>query len=254
LPRNLEIKAGTDDQIDRYYLVDATGRERLKLRRSRIAGAQLVRYTRPEIAGLRASDYEITAVRDAEARACLVPKGKPLVTVRKSREILLIDNVRIHLDTVEGLGKFVELEAVVDASHDEAACREDLRRLMSAFGLGEDDLVRASYSDLLLAVGLPRRILLTGAPGCGKTTLVKSLVRSLEDVRLSGFFTEETRGPQGRTGFRIQSLDGKEGLLEELDAEAKAARIEVTRENREALAEGVSRRLRILVDVSSGPW
>src|SRR6059036_832338 len=141
VPRNLEIKvrvadlaparataarlgarpAGVEVQVDRYYELE--GGSRLKLRTVPGRPAELIRYRRPECDAVRTSDYEVTPVRDADARRCLVPETRPVVTVRKRREVLLLDNVRIHLDEVDGLGRFLELEAVVDAAHDEAAGR-----------------------------------------------------------------------------------------------------------------------------------
>ncbi len=59
----------------------------------------------------------------------------------------------------------------------------------------------------------PPRILLTGAPGCGKTTVVRAVVELLVGVRAVGFYTEEVRGRAGRTGFRVVGLDGSSGRL-----------------------------------------
>jgi predicted adenylyl cyclase CyaB len=165
--RNVEVKRRVDDlaalrprvialgarsvwrreQIDRYYELD--GVRRLKLR-TWPGGAELIRYDRPETRGVRPSDYEITRVRDGEAGACLVPKGSPLVTVRKRRELLLLDNVRFHLDDVDDLGTFLEIEAVLDDDHDQATCEASVRGIMEALGLQERDLVRASYGEMLL--------------------------------------------------------------------------------------------------------
>src|SRR5262245_58792643 len=103
--------SATEQQVDRYFELD--GSARLKLRTINGQKAQLIRYHRPETTSVRCSDYDITPVRDHEAEACLVPKGKPVVTIRKRREIFLRDNVRFHLDQVEELGTFLELEAVV---------------------------------------------------------------------------------------------------------------------------------------------
>jgi predicted adenylyl cyclase CyaB len=167
MARNVEMKARLDDldaaravaarvgarfewadtQVDRYYEID--GGRRVKLRTCERAPAELIRYDRPETSGVRSSDYEVLPVRDPAAHACLVPKGEPLVVVRKRRELWLVDNVRIHLDTVDGLGTFLELEAVVDDAHDGAACRAAVDRLLAAFGIDAADCVRASYSDLL---------------------------------------------------------------------------------------------------------
>ena len=90
-------------------------------------------------------------MRDGAAGACLVPQGEPLVVVRKRREILLRENVRIHLDAVDGLGTFLELEAVVDETHGDARCRAQVAELMAALGIGAAELIPASYADLLLA-------------------------------------------------------------------------------------------------------
>jgi len=59
----------------------------------------------------------------------------------------------------------------------------------------------------------PPRILVTGPPGIGKTTLVRRVVERLHGKRLSGFYTEELRGRGGRTGFRIVTLDGRDARL-----------------------------------------
>src|SRR5512134_355895 len=60
---------------------------------------------------------------------------------------------------------------------------------------------------------MTRRILLTGAPGCGKTTVVRKVADLLRGAAC-GFYTEEVRGDKGqRIGFRVTSLDGKQGEL-----------------------------------------
>ena len=167
MSRNIEIKArvadldaaraialrlgavphADEEQTDRYYAVD--GARRVKLRTIAGGRAELIDYQRAEASGVRASDYTVTPVRDEAAGLCLVPKGRPLVVVRKRREVLLWQNVRIHLDRVDGLGTFLELEAVVDQRHDDAACRAHVATLMAALQLRDDDLIRASYAELL---------------------------------------------------------------------------------------------------------
>jgi adenylate cyclase class 2 len=141
------VDTGVDEQVDRYYALD--GGRRVKLRTGR-DGAQLIRYDRPETAGVRASEYELLPVREPATHACRVPSGEPLVVVRKRRRILLVDNVRIHLDDVDGLGTFLELEAVVDGAHDDARCRAQVDEVLAALGLADATPIRASYAELLL--------------------------------------------------------------------------------------------------------
>jgi nucleoside-triphosphatase len=56
------------------------------------------------------------------------------------------------------------------------------------------------------------KVLLTGRPGCGKTTLIKRVVDQLE-LPAGGFYTEEIRQRGGRVGFKIVTLEGEEALL-----------------------------------------
>ncbi|MBW2245561.1 MAG: CYTH domain-containing protein [Deltaproteobacteria bacterium] len=70
--------------------------------------------------------------------------------VRKEREIALVGNVRIHLDRVEGLGTFLELEAVFDASPEaEAEERKKVDRLMEQLGIRPEDLIDTSYEAMV---------------------------------------------------------------------------------------------------------
>lgn len=62
-----------------------------------------------------------------------------------------------------------------------------------------------------------KKILLTGLPGVGKTTLIKKLSEELYDQHPVGFYTEEIREEAVRKGFGLVSLDGKRGLLSHID-------------------------------------
>jgi len=55
-------------------------------------------------------------------------------------------------------------------------------------------------------------LLLTGRPGVGKTTVIKAVVESLGE-QAGGFYTEEIRGPGGRKGFRLVTLDRQEAVM-----------------------------------------
>ena len=73
------------------------------------------------------------------------------VVVRKVRRLFLLDNVRIHLDEVDGLGNFLEFEAVLNPGQDEADGYAQLETLQSEFGIATEAIIGASYSDLLTA-------------------------------------------------------------------------------------------------------
>jgi nucleoside-triphosphatase len=61
------------------------------------------------------------------------------------------------------------------------------------------------------------KILLTGLPGCGKTTAVMQIVNSLECKKVAGFYTQEIRLGDTRKGFRWTCLDGATGILAHVD-------------------------------------
>jgi homotetrameric cytidine deaminase len=164
--RNVEIKArdadpattleralalGASDegvltQRDTYF---GRARGRLKLREQKPGGAQLIAYSRPDSDAARTSAYRLADVGDPDAlREALDAALGTRVVVDKRRHLLLWEGVRIHLDEVEGLGAFVELEGVAPPDSDLARERELVARLRDELALGEP--VAVSYSDLLL--------------------------------------------------------------------------------------------------------
>ena len=70
--------------------------------------------------------------------------------VRKTRRLFLHENVRIHLDEVEGLGNFLEFEAVLEEGQDEADGYAQLETLQRDFKIHDEAIVGTSYSDLLM--------------------------------------------------------------------------------------------------------
>jgi homotetrameric cytidine deaminase len=142
---------GMRHQRDTYF---GRARGRLKLREQSGPGAeertaQLIAYQRADADAARTSAYRIADVADPDAlREALDAAFGTLVVVDKRRHLLLYDTVRIHLDDVEGLGAFVELEGVAAADSDLTREHELVGRLRGELALG--DPVAVSYSDLLL--------------------------------------------------------------------------------------------------------
>jgi predicted adenylyl cyclase CyaB len=139
---------GVDDQVDTYFVTRAG---RLKLRESSLSGAQLVPYFRSDEPLARRSDHQVIAVEDGPGMLRMLSEmlGVHRV-VRKRREIALYENVRIHLDRVETLGTFVELEAVWDGGAAGLAEQErKLAFLRERLGVRDADVIAGSYETLL---------------------------------------------------------------------------------------------------------
>jgi len=137
---------GLQQQTDTYFRVPAG---RLKLRVIEGKPAVLIGYHRPDEPGVRGSDYYLVPVPDPELlllalRAALGVRG----TVRKQRDIWHWHNVRIHLDEVDKLGRFLELEAVLTAEADEGISRQRLQHLKQTLGMSPEEIA-GSYADLL---------------------------------------------------------------------------------------------------------
>jgi homotetrameric cytidine deaminase len=116
------------------------------------AGGELIAYRRPDAAQAGESSYVRAPAQDADAlREALDAALGTTVVVAKRRRLFIWENVRIHLDDVDGLGTFLELEAVVaqDGSDLDDA-RAKVARLREALAIEDGSLVAASYSDLLL--------------------------------------------------------------------------------------------------------
>jgi homotetrameric cytidine deaminase len=166
--RNIELKArdpqpgrtlelalalGAEDrgeiaQRDTYF---ARARGRLKLREQEPGEAELIQYRRADAPDARESVYRRVPAGEAAAlRDALDAALGTLVVVQKRRRLLVWDGVRIHLDEVEQLGSFLELEAVAAPESDLAAERDKVERLRGGLEIADEALVVQSYSDLLL--------------------------------------------------------------------------------------------------------
>ena len=148
-------------QVDTYFAVP---RGRLKLRWTDPAdgepAVELIAYARPDVDGPRWSAYHRASVPVAEASAlaaALTTTLGVLVVVAKTRRVGLIGRTRVHLDEVDGLGTFVELETVIGEGPDGGADAE-LTGIAARLGLapGGGNVVAGSYAELLLAAGAVR--------------------------------------------------------------------------------------------------
>jgi adenylate cyclase class 2 len=138
---------GADHQVDTYFRVP---RGRLKVREGRIENA-LIYYQRSNAPRARRAQIEMMLLpRRNSVRAILSAVLGVLVVVDKRREIYFVGNVKIHLDRVRGLGKFVEVEAISRVS-DLRKIRAQARKFQKLFQIADADIVPESYSDLALA-------------------------------------------------------------------------------------------------------
>jgi adenylate cyclase, class 2 len=144
---------GVEQQTDTYFFA-ANGR--LKLREIEGRGAWLVGYERADGEGSRGSDYRLIPIPEpVDFKAALATTLGVRVVVRKRREIYLVDNVRIHLDQVEGLGEFLEFEAVLDAAMDDMHGHAQVARLTSQFRETLGEPTSTGYADLLISRSAP---------------------------------------------------------------------------------------------------
>lgn len=170
--RNVEIKAKIKDydkickvaerlsngpptlikQSDTFYTVN-TGR--LKMRFYEDSAATLVRYDRDDEIGPKCSNYELLQFSAAEndkaklldvmLQKCLGARGK----VVKQRKLYMVGETRIHIDTVENLGNFMELEVVLRPEQSVEEGQEIANKLQTELGVNNEDLIECAYIDML---------------------------------------------------------------------------------------------------------
>ncbi|HEX6270727.1 MAG TPA: class IV adenylate cyclase [Anaerolineales bacterium] len=167
MPSNIEIKARARDfaEISRRaeLLSDTpvevirqediffkTERGRLKLRLLAPNRGQLIYYTRPDREGPKRSDYHIYETPDPENLKRVLDlaygfRGR----VRKTRYLYLVGQTRVHLDDVEGLGQFLELEVVMAPGQSDAEGEAIAEELMRRLGVERGERLEGAYIDLL---------------------------------------------------------------------------------------------------------
>ena len=149
LPRALALAGAAPVAIDQHDTFYRVPHGRLKLRRFGDGSAELIQYQRADVADAKASDYVRVPVADADAlhraleRACGATGD-----VRKRRLLLLVDQTRIHLDRVEGLGDFMELEVVLREGQSDAEGSVAAEALMRELGLADAPRIAGAYADL----------------------------------------------------------------------------------------------------------
>jgi predicted adenylyl cyclase CyaB len=167
MPTNIEIKARASAWDRQHHLARqlsgsppqrivqedvffhaTTGR--LKLRILSATTGELIFYHRPDAAGPKQSDYRISRTDDPEGlRALLASALGTRGIVRKQRDLYLVGQTRIHFDSVDGLGRFIELEVVLPDSQRREDGVQIAEDLMARLEIRPDDLVTGAYVDLL---------------------------------------------------------------------------------------------------------
>jgi adenylate cyclase class IV len=133
-------------QVDTFF---RTPRGRLKLRVPSPGSVELIYYERADESGPRRSVYFVAPVADPPAlRAVLEESLGIRGVVRKTRELFIAGDTRVHIDDVESLGRFLELEVML-SDGGEAAGRTRCRELMDSLGVDDADLVDRAYIDML---------------------------------------------------------------------------------------------------------
>jgi predicted adenylyl cyclase CyaB len=167
MPRNVEVKARVThfdalrrrtesmsdtpvevlDQRDTFFVVP---RGRLKLRILAPDACELISYKRPDDAGAKVSEYFIVRSSDPEAflkvlSAALEIRG----VVAKRRFLYRIGRTRVHLDEVDGLGTFIELEVVLEEGQSIEDGSGVAERLLTDLGVEDGNRVSGAYIDLM---------------------------------------------------------------------------------------------------------
>ena len=169
MPSNIEIKAQarnfaeikarvenlSDTPVEVIPQEDTffnTSQGRLKLRVLAGEKGQLIYYTRPDEEGPKRSDYHISYTSDpTNLRRVLALAYGVRGVVQKTRYLYLVGQTRIHLDDVEGLGKFLELEVVMQEGQSDAEGQAIAEGLLTSLGVERSDLLEGAYMDLLEA-------------------------------------------------------------------------------------------------------
>lgn len=139
---------GTDFQTDTYFIVN---NGRLKLREGNIENS-LIFYKRENLAGIKKSEIILyKSEPGSNLKSALMESLGILVEVKKEREIYFIENIKFYVDKVNGLGTFVEIEAIdKNETLGEVFLKKQCEEYASLFKIKDSDFIAESYSDLLI--------------------------------------------------------------------------------------------------------
>jgi predicted adenylyl cyclase CyaB len=123
---------------------------RLKLRELGPHCGQLIYYQRQDVTGPKHSEYKIFSTDDPAGLKLILSEAYGVRgVVTKVRYLFLVGQTRIHLDDVNGLGKFMELEVVLQPGQTDAEGQAVAENLMNTLGIRHTDLIDSSYMDLI---------------------------------------------------------------------------------------------------------
>jgi len=123
---------------------------RLKLREFANGDAELIYYERPDVVGPKTSHYLRSQVADAESLAKLLSAAWGVRgMVEKTRDLWIVGQTRVHLDDVQGVGSFLELEVVLHADQSPAEGEQVAGELLQNLDLATAEHVAGAYIDLL---------------------------------------------------------------------------------------------------------
>jgi predicted adenylyl cyclase CyaB len=144
------LRVGTREELQQIDTFFRTPTGRLKLREFGGGTAELIRYDREDRPDARLSTYERVAVADAPGLRALLSRALGIRgQVKKHRTVLMVGTTRIHLDEVEHLGAFLEIEVVLNEAESIADGQRRMSQLMAQLDIQAADLIAGAYLDLL---------------------------------------------------------------------------------------------------------
>ncbi|KAA3595959.1 MAG: class IV adenylate cyclase [Calditrichaeota bacterium] len=168
MPSNIEIKAKinnlkklqilaekiSDTSCEIQYQKDIfyqSKKGRLKLRIINSEIGNLISYFRPDTKKAKQSNYKIFKTENPNSLQGILSESlEEIVTVKKKRLIYLVGQTRIHLDEVENLGNFMEIEVVLKPNQDSQEGHKIAKDLMEKLEIKSEDLISCAYADLIL--------------------------------------------------------------------------------------------------------